>query len=85
MTSEELFNQSIKPMSNRQQIILQSKAIDILESKTLTREVASDLIGMKHPEGIIIGITTKPGLQYPEGTYITISNFDKPSKHIRVG
>ena len=85
MTSEELFNFSVKPMSNREAIILQSKAIELLESKTLTREQASSFTGMKYNEGTIIGVTSSPGLQYPQGVYITISYPTKPSEHIRVG
>ena len=85
MTSEELFNFSVKPMSNREAIILQSKAIELLETKTLSREGAIPFIGMKYNGGTIIGVTSSPGLSYTQGVYITVSYFDKPSEHIRVG
>ena len=85
MTSEALFNQSIKPMSNRQPIVLQSKAIELLEAKQLSREGAITFLGMKYNDGTIIGVTSSPGLSYPQGSYITVSYFDKPSEHIRVG
>lgn len=85
MTSEEVFNLSVKPMSNRESIILQSKAIELLESKTLTRKQALGYIGCKYKSGTIIGVTSRPGLSYAQGVYITVSYLDKPSEHIRVG
>ena len=85
MTSEELFKQSSRPMNNRTPIILQSKSLELLETKSLTQEQAIGFIGSIHPEGTIVGMTPKPGLQYPDGIYLTISNIDQPSKHIRVG
>ena len=85
MNSKELFDNSNKPMSNRESIILQSKAIELLESKTLTEEQASAFIGMKYKEGTIIGVTSKPGLKYPDGIYITVTYSDKPTEYILVG
>ena len=85
MTSEELFNQSIKPMSNRQQTEVGVIASGFIKDKILNREGAVTFLGMKYNEGTIIGITSSPGLSYPQGVYITVSYFNKPSEHIRVG
>lgn len=86
-TSKELFLQSSRPMrdlSKSHQSLTDAESNMIL-SKSLTRDQATQLLGRKYKDQIIVGVTSSPGLSYVKGTYLTLASMGEPLEHIYVG
>ena len=79
-TSEELFLQSSRPMKEPK-----DDTIHELPTKPITYQEAEYYLGKLTPEGRVLGVTSRPGINYKEGVYLVISQPPKESKYVLVG
>jgi hypothetical protein len=58
---------------------------ELVTKCNLSYKEAVELIGKTSTQGKILGVTTRPGLSYSPGLYITCTSPGKASKHYKVG